>query len=250
MESTRSTSCGEALIGLGFIAMCIAFALHYPTNSDHWAAWIQAFGSVAAIAAAIWVFRSEAELQRKRDTEHARVEQIVMLESLATEIEAVWANFDAAVGAALERETKGPRDWTFAYSDSLFPVYQAQVPRIGVIENDDLRQRILHLYSSAKAYLLKMKLHNELSTKEEELTFRRATASRSSVPSDAGQAISSEFDEISKKLDRTREKLNANGQQIVDGVGLLRIEVDAALAHIRTAKSKLKEAGNLSEADC
>ncbi|MFY2030360.1 hypothetical protein ACOTDE_26975 [Achromobacter xylosoxidans] len=250
MGSTRSTSCGEAYIGLGFIGVCIAFAMHYPTNSDHWAAWMQAFGSVAAIAAAIWVFRGEAELQRTRDAQHARVEQIVMLESLATEIEAVWSNFDADVGEALERSKRDPTDWTFAYSDSLFPVYQAQVPRIGLIEDDALRQKILRLYSSAKAYLLRMKLHNELSAKAEELTFRRAIASHTAVPNAAGITLRSEFAEIAEKLRRTQTKLNANGRQIVDGVRSLRLEVDAVLAEIKAATSQLKEAGNLPEATC
>lgn len=240
MESTRSTSCGEALIGLGVISMCIAFALHYPTQSDHWAAWMQAFGSVAAIAAAIWVFRNEAALQRQRDKEHALTEQIVMLESLATEIRTVWSNFEDAIGTALTHAKRGPVDWRFAYSDSIFPVYQAQVPRIAVIADPALRHRILFLYSSAKSYLLKMKLHNELSEKVEGLIFRRAISSDAAVQDSAGMTIRSEYAEVSARLQVTEGQLDKNGRQIVDGVEPMREEVEALLADIKEAVNQLK----------
>lgn len=65
MDKGQSVSCGEALTALGFVGLCIAFGLHYPKNSQDWAAWMQAFGSIAAIAGAGWIARGQVrEAQR------------------------------------------------------------------------------------------------------------------------------------------------------------------------------------------
>lgn len=45
----------------------VVFMLNWPTNSGEWAAWIQAFGSIGAIAGAVWVFSKQASISLKRD---------------------------------------------------------------------------------------------------------------------------------------------------------------------------------------
>lgn len=101
MEEGKSVSCGEALTALGVIGLCVAFALHYPEKSEDWAAWMQAFGSVAAIAGAGWIARGQVrEAQRveqeRRDAERksnaeARIEQ---LQAVAVFVEQLFATLD------------------------------------------------------------------------------------------------------------------------------------------------------------
>lgn len=101
MEERKSVSCGEALTALGVIGLCVAFALHYPEKSEDWAAWMQAFGSVAAIAGAGWIARGQVrEAQRveqeRRDAEQkssaeARKEQ---LQAVAVYVEQLFATLD------------------------------------------------------------------------------------------------------------------------------------------------------------
>lgn len=57
--------------GLGVIIGVAALAAAYPVfQSEKWAAWVQAFGSIAALGVAIWVFSKQAELTRQiHDTE-------------------------------------------------------------------------------------------------------------------------------------------------------------------------------------
>lgn len=101
MEERKSVSCGEALTALGVIGLCVAFALHYPEKSEDWAAWMQAFGSVAAIAGSGWIARGQIreaqrveqerrEAERKSNAE-ARIEQ---LQAVAVFVEQLFKTLD------------------------------------------------------------------------------------------------------------------------------------------------------------
>lgn len=101
MEEGKSVSCGEALTALGVIGLCVAFALHYPEKSEDWAAWMQAFGSVAAIAGAGWIARGQVrEAQRveeerriaeRKANAEARIEQ---LQAVAVFVEQLFTTLD------------------------------------------------------------------------------------------------------------------------------------------------------------
>ncbi len=56
---------GKVAIAVGLAV----FVLNWPTNSGEWAAWIQAFGSIGAIAGAVWVFSKQASMSINRDRE-------------------------------------------------------------------------------------------------------------------------------------------------------------------------------------
>lgn len=91
MEKDHAISCGEALTALGVVGLCIAFALHYPEKSEEWAAWMQAFGSVAAIAGAGWIARVQLRETAKREAD-LRAEQ---LRAIATLVDQLFVTFSS-----------------------------------------------------------------------------------------------------------------------------------------------------------
>lgn len=91
MDKDQAVSGGEALTVLGFVGVCIAFALHYPEKSEEWAAWMQAFGSVAAIAGAGWIARGQLR-ETARGAADLRAEQ---LRAIATLVDQLFVTFSS-----------------------------------------------------------------------------------------------------------------------------------------------------------
>ncbi|QVQ29320.1 hypothetical protein [Achromobacter deleyi] len=101
MDKGPEVSCGEALTAIAVVGLCIAFALHYPEESADWAAWMQAFGSVAAIAGAGWIARGQVrEAQRveeeRRASERKSVAEgrIEQLQAIAVLVEQLFITLD------------------------------------------------------------------------------------------------------------------------------------------------------------
>ncbi|SAI62964.1 Uncharacterised protein [Bordetella trematum] len=67
MSVEKPVSCVYAIGALAFVAVAIAFALHYPTESDEWAAWIQAVGSIVAIMGAVYAAREGARTSARME---------------------------------------------------------------------------------------------------------------------------------------------------------------------------------------
>lgn len=99
MEKNRAVSCGEALTALGIVGLCIAFALHYPEKSEEWAAWMQAFGSVAAIAGAGWIARVQLR-ETARGEADLRAEQ---LRAIATLVDQLFVTFSSTADGLQSR---------------------------------------------------------------------------------------------------------------------------------------------------
>lgn len=89
MGSGRDVSCGEALSAFGVVALCVAFALHYPDGSAEWAAWIQAFGSVAAIVGAGWIARGQLREAQRVEEERRSAQQRAEADARKEQLRAV-----------------------------------------------------------------------------------------------------------------------------------------------------------------
>lgn len=89
MDKGQSVSCGEALTALGFVGLCIAFGLHYPKDSQDWAAWMQAFGSIAAIAGAGWIARGQVREAKRVEGERREAQRNVEAEGRKEQLRAI-----------------------------------------------------------------------------------------------------------------------------------------------------------------
>lgn len=89
MDERKSVSCGEALTALGVIGLCVAFALHYPEKSEDWAAWMQAFGSVAAIAGAGWIARGQVREAQRVENERRAAERKAAADARREQLQAI-----------------------------------------------------------------------------------------------------------------------------------------------------------------
>lgn len=65
-------SCGAALSIIGVLALLGIFFWQYPEKPSDWPAWVQAFGSIAAIAAAVSISKRQWDKQKNDDDLVAR----------------------------------------------------------------------------------------------------------------------------------------------------------------------------------
>lgn len=59
---------GDVLLGLGIwaVAGLVAIGDHFELNKSEWASWVQAIGSIAAIAGAIWIAGEQARRDHRK----------------------------------------------------------------------------------------------------------------------------------------------------------------------------------------
>jgi len=72
--------CALGLVVAAFFAMLVAFLRNWPANSSEWASWVQAWGAIAAIAAAVALPRIDA-WNRKRQVERRAYVYVTSLSS-------------------------------------------------------------------------------------------------------------------------------------------------------------------------
>lgn len=76
------------------------FVLNWPSTSSEWAAWVQAFGSIGAIAAAIYIMRFQSELSRKEAKEKELLELRAKDEELGDLLEQLISMLSSLIGYA------------------------------------------------------------------------------------------------------------------------------------------------------
>jgi hypothetical protein len=170
---------GALAIGLaaGLLAGMAIYAAAYPAfQSQEWAAWVQAIGSVGAIAAAIALGqqqhstglklqRAQAQLDRERREREESSEAERVLQAIKDEVSIRWAQFEMVIGNDLDK-TIGAGDKMFAMYNrmpaDLFPVYQALVDRLPLISDSDLRQKIVRGYAVMEGLVLTVETNSEL----------------------------------------------------------------------------------------
>jgi hypothetical protein len=132
-------------------------------NSQDWPGWVQAIGSIEAILIAVWVSWQQTENQRQREIEKDTAELKGLLRALRTEIKGSIEQARYTLGQALKDVTAStPYLCTLPISDDPFDIYNAMLPRLGLIEDDALRDQIVRTYQMAKGLVLTLRYHNEL----------------------------------------------------------------------------------------
>jgi len=153
---------------LAFGGLFAAFAFNPPKQSADWASWVQAWGSIAAICAAIWVAHDQHE---KSETRHARAEKDEVrnfLSGVREELQVNWAVYMQQVGVHVNEFRKGEAiELTWPVPDNPFKVYAATVHVIGRLPDANLRKSIIVTYVVAGGLLHTWRMHNELRSRRD-----------------------------------------------------------------------------------
>lgn len=135
------------LLLLLFGALVAVFAFNRPKTSDQWAAWVQAFGSIAAICAAVWVAADQHRKSEQRSVSESEREVENFLAGIREELLISHTVYMVQVGQELEKSSEGQPIW-FWWPAPLdpFKVYGATVGIIGRVKDGGIRQQIVSTY--------------------------------------------------------------------------------------------------------
>jgi hypothetical protein len=129
------------------------------------AAWVQAVGSVAAIAAAIWIAHDQHAKAEKRSEKAEKDEVRNFLLGVREELNASLMIYMAQAGTDLAKTSAGEVvDFWWPAPPEPFKVYSATVGMIGRVRDDEIRQQIIATYVVTGGLLLTWETHNRLLT--------------------------------------------------------------------------------------
>lgn len=148
---------------LAFGALFAAFAFNRPKDSGDWASWVQAWGSIAAICAAVWVAFDQHQKSERRAAAAAEDEVNNFLSGVREELNVSWMVYMSQAGGALAKTKAGELvDFWWPAPAEPFKVYSATVGVIGRVRNDEIRQQIISTYVVVGGLLLTWATHNRL----------------------------------------------------------------------------------------
>jgi hypothetical protein len=132
-------------------------------SKSDWSGWVQAVGSVGAILVAVGVAHHQSESQREREESKGRDDVSGLLRCLRSELEVALAQLVAGVGPLIEAtKPDSPFDITFPVPEDPFHIYNALIPKLGTIRDDNLRNQIVRAYAAGKSFILTMRFNNDL----------------------------------------------------------------------------------------
>lgn len=152
------------LLSTAFLTIAtICIGRYFDLDREDWPGWVQAIGSVWAILVAVWVSWQQAESQRKSEEQKERSELAGLLRSLRAELDSTILYTKMRVGHHFDAHQHG-RPFLFKYpiSENSFPIFDALIPKLGTIQDDELRNHIVQTYSKAKGIVLTFRAHNDL----------------------------------------------------------------------------------------
>lgn len=129
-------------------------------TGDQWAAWVQAVGSIAAIAAAIWISNRQHGKDLARDALNTKIETLRVLQSLRDEIEVIVERFDQSVGNQILGTTDGI-DFIVYIAVDPFKIYVANVSKLGLISESGLRRQIIAIYNDFESVTMFLQSSND-----------------------------------------------------------------------------------------
>lgn len=148
---------------LAFGALFAAFAFNLPKTSGDWASWVQAWGSIAAICAAMWIAFDQHAKVREQQEQARRDEVRNFLSGIREELHINWVVYMQTVGNAVLAVKAGAAvDITWPAPENPFKVYASTVGLIGRVPDDDIRKQIVATYVVAGGLLLTWEMHNAM----------------------------------------------------------------------------------------
>ncbi|QHS36088.1 hypothetical protein GWQ43_08455 [Alcaligenes faecalis] len=146
---------------IGFICGLLVLAVVevLSTKDINWPAWIQAVGSIGAIAAAIYVLHKQKQDMLEAEAKAVEMSESRLLIALGTEINVRREQYMERVGnliAGGKLREIGVFDWEAP--DNLFPVYTAMCKDLGLLKDNELRALIIRTYAEMEGLVYSIRL--------------------------------------------------------------------------------------------
>lgn len=127
MDNRDELPCWTLLCIIGGLVFAGIFVWKFPEGSAEWASWIQAFGTIGAVAAAIYVVHLENKKARKLAEdlayEQTKKDEVAILSALSAELQVEWSRYLEMGGKMLEEHDENSSFdyfWMPPIRDSLF----------------------------------------------------------------------------------------------------------------------------------
>lgn len=136
---------------------------HYDFSRADWPGWLQAIGSVWAILVAVWVSWQQAEAHERREKQRESDELRSLLRLVRTEISLMFERAAETFGNDLDKLSPGEPYLThLPVPADPFKIYNALLPKLGIVHDDVTRDQIVRAYRFAHGLFLSIHLNNRL----------------------------------------------------------------------------------------
>lgn len=180
----------QVLLLLLFLGFCSVLAKHWPANSNEWASWVQAVGSIGAILIAIWVSHRDNRNAVDRALAAEREEGERAAAALAAEFIVQWMHYQEVAGAAIEGHAAGtPFRSYWLPPENPFPMFHGYAGKMHLISNAELREQLAYAYASFQTLFSAYKSNNR---------------------------SMDELNEINRLMSQNRDEAKALGQLVLD----------------------------------
>ncbi len=153
----------QVLLALLFLAFCTVLFNFWPRNSEQWASWVQAVGSVAAIVAAIWIASEQHRTAEKREADQRAAANRNYLCATRAELSALWNMYILRVGDQLQaHDTSTLLDIIWPIDHDPFVVYNSNAKMLAEIDDDELRNLMIRTYAQGRGLISTWRMHNSL----------------------------------------------------------------------------------------
>lgn len=178
-------------------------------NSPAAPAWVQAWGSIAAIGAAVWVGYDQNAKAGQRHRREQDSELRNYLAGIKDEMEVLWSLYMEQVGTEIEESEVGkPILVWWPTPEEPFVVYRSGIDKIGRLNDDSLRKKIISTYALANGLLLTFKAHNGLVDSSVELV-RKANEQPTEANIAAQDEAVEEWVKYGEQLKKQHERTKA-----------------------------------------
>lgn len=138
------------------------------------ASWVQAIGSIIAIAIAIAVpwWQKRQAMKQAQDVDRAQLRHL--LHTLLDEITVAVEAFKEEGDNLLATEAGTPIRTTIPLLENPFPIYHACMPRLGQIPDEELRKLVIIGYGRAIGFVASVRFNNVLIERQEQAEYLQA----------------------------------------------------------------------------
>lgn len=157
------------IVALCFMVTCLGEALHDPKRgpgSSDAAGWTQAIAAFLTLLAAFLVFVLQIDAQDRTEQKRNDIESRGVLQSIKSELEALFDNTKQNLGKQIAALEPGNGLFTlFPITNEPFKIYNALIPKLGIIPDEALRTKVVKCYATAESFVATVQ-HNNLLVQE------------------------------------------------------------------------------------
>lgn len=157
------------IAALSFMVACLGEALQDPRRgpgSSEAAGWTQAIAAFLTLLAAFLVFILQMETQDRLEQRRNDIESRGVLQSIKSELEALSDNAKQNWGKQIAELEPGYGLFTlFPLASEPFKIYNALIPKLGIIPDETLRTKVVKCYAIAESFVATVQ-HNNLLVQE------------------------------------------------------------------------------------